>query len=485
MNNTLKTLSIALLGGAVALGGYKLIEKDEVAVNEAQPSTVLTQAAPVRTVASPAVGMAGLPDLTDAAQTSLNTVVHVRTEYENQYQYNPWFDMMGQMPGAVSTGSGVILSQDGYIVTNNHVIEDASKIEVTLNDNRSYIAELVGADPAYDLALLKVEDQDLPFSVFGDSESLAIGEWVLAVGNPFNLNSTVTAGIVSAKARNINILEYDPNQQIFPVESFIQTDAAVNPGNSGGALVNTRGELIGINTAIASRTGSYSGYSFAVPSSIVQKVVQDLIEFGRVERAYIGVEISNLNQDLADQLEIEDVKGVYVSGVVENSAADEGGIAKGDIILDIAGRKIHNFAELQGEVSKYRPGDEIAINIKRDNKQKTINVILQDRYGNKETGVVAEEESTLKLANIGAEFRPISDAQKSKLGINGGVQITELDNGPLRRAGIKEGLIITKIDKKEVSNLEDVADLLGSKEGGVLIEGVYPNGTTVYYGFGM
>ncbi|MFT4660031.1 MAG: serine protease Do [Patiriisocius sp.] len=483
MNAMLKTVSIALFGGLVALGGYKLIEKEE------QPSFKdRISAAPVHKTNMPAASVGDFVDLTGAAETSLNTVVHIKTQYQTQYQNNPWFEMLGQMPGGKmmqSSGSGVILSQDGYVVTNHHVIENATKIQVTLNDNRSYTAELIGSDPAYDLALLKIDDEDLPFSTFGDSESLRIGEWVLAVGNPFNLTSTVTAGIVSAKARNINILEYDPNKQIFPVESFIQTDAAVNPGNSGGALVNTRGELVGINTAIASRTGSYSGYSFAVPSSIVQKVIHDLLEYGKVERAYIGVEIANLNQELADRLNISDVKGVYVSGVIENSAADEGGIFKGDIITEIDGNNIGSFAELQGQVSKYHPGDEINISIKRDNKELSLDVILQDRLGNKTVANREEKSESLDLSSLGAKFSPVSKEELQRLGIARGVQITDLNNGPLLKAGIKEGLIITKIDKQEIANPNDVVSLLGSKEGGVLIEGIYPNGTTAYYGFGI
>jgi len=482
MKKTLQTLSIALLGGIIALGGYKFIEKDPKPTFK----EILSQT-PVRQASMPIGSLGELVDLTGAAETSLNTVVHVKTEYQSQNQYNPWYDMLGQQGGRTmqSSGSGVILSQDGYIVTNNHVIEDASSIEVTLNDNRSYKAELIGADPAYDLALLKVEDEGLPYSSFGDSESLKIGEWVLAVGNPFNLNSTVTAGIVSAKARNINILEYDPGRQIFPVESFIQTDAAVNPGNSGGALVNTRGELVGINTAIASRTGSYSGYSFAVPSSIVQKVIHDLLEYGRVERAYIGIEISNLNQNMADRLDIADVQGVYVSGVIAQSAADEGGIEQGDIISQIEGREINSFAELQGEVSKYHPGDKIDILIKRGNKELLVDVILQDRLGNKKVAVREERKDIGESSILGAKFKSVSKSDLHRLGIETGVQITDLGSGPLKNSGIKEGLIITKIDKQEIANLDEVVSLLDSKEGGVLIEGIYPNGTKAYYGFGM
>ncbi|MDA0714425.1 MAG: PDZ domain-containing protein, partial [Bacteroidetes bacterium] len=309
-----------------------------------------------------------------------------------------------------------------------------------------------------------------------------IGEWVLAVGNPFNLTSTVTAGIVSAKGRNINILDFDPNREIFPVESFIQTDAAVNPGNSGGALVNTRGELIGINTAIASRTGSYSGYSFAVPSSIVQKVTHDLLEFGNVQRAYIGVSIAELNQELADRLGIEDVAGVYVRGLTEGGAAAIVGIREGDIIYMVAGKRVNHVPELQEHVSRYRPGDKLKVTVKRGNDLLEYDVTVTDRYGN------TTVDTSARSANVrtkDAVFEVVGKQELERLNIAMGVRLSQDLNGRFSILIRNSGFIITRINKKTIEKPEDVVSLLEPKEGGVLIEGVYPNGTVAYYGFGM
>jgi len=476
------TLTIAAcLGGVVALIAFQqFLAPAPIIIND------------TASIASPAVKQVSLPadesgetlDFTMAAERTVNSVVHIKTESMHPQAQNPWFEMFNQgVPQKVhSTGSGVIISQDGYVVTNNHVIANATEVKLTLNDNRTYTAEVIGADPAFDLALLKIDAEGLPHVSFGNSDDVKVGQWVLAVGNPFSLTSTVTAGIVSAKARNINILEFDPNQEIFPVESFIQTDAAVNPGNSGGALVNTRGELIGINTAIASRTGSYSGYSFAVPSSIVQKVTHDLVEFGDVKRAYIGVSIAELNQGLADQLGIDDVRGVYVNGLTPDGAAAVVGIKVGDIITRVGGLAVDNVPELQERISTHRPGDKVKISVKRDNKAMDFDVVVRDREGN--TAIVPRSVSTSTQV-MGASFAEVSSAERSRLQIRSGAKLKEDKEGRFRNAGIKDGFIITRIDKKVISGPEDVSALLGSKEGGVLIEGVYPNGVTAYYGFGM
>ena len=478
MKKIIGTLGIAMLGGLFSIGIYKGLIEEPVAVK------VLEQT-PVRYASLPMDGEGNTLDFTQAVNASLNTVVHIQTQTMSQTSYNPWMDMFNQrMQPQVQqgSGSGVIISQDGYIVTNNHVIDRADKITVTLEDNRTLEAEVIGADPAFDLALLKVKGSNLPFATFGNSDAVKVGEWVLAVGNPFNLTSTVTAGIVSAKGRNINILAYDPNQEIFPVESFIQTDAAVNPGNSGGALVNTRGELIGINTAIASRTGSYSGYSFAVPSSIVQKVTHDLLEFGNVQRAYIGVSISDLNQEVADQLGIKDVSGVYVRGLVTGGAAANAGIKEGDIIYKVGAHRVTHVPELQEQVSQYRPGDKIKVTVKRNNDLLEYDVVVTDRNGG--TSLISQPK-TNPVNGSGAIFETVSKQDLDRLRIPAGVRLQKDVEGKFSRAGIKEGFIITRIDKKNITGPEDVVSLLGSKEGGVLIEGVYPNGTVAYYGFGM
>jgi S1-C subfamily serine protease len=322
---------------------------------------------------------------------------------------------------------------------------------------------------------LKIEAKDLAFSTYGNSDDVKVGEWVLAVGNPFNLTSTVTAGIVSAKARNIHIL---PDQK-FPIESFIQTDAAVNPGNSGGALVNTRGELIGINAAIASNTGSYSGYSFAIPVNIVKKVVDDLVEFGTVQRGFIGVSIREVDAALAKEKELKTLNGVYVNGLTDGGAAEDAGIKEGDIITSINGVSIKTSPELQEQVGRYRPGDKIDVAVIRNNTTKTIPVILRNKEGN--TKVTRNETISL----LGATLEMAPENELSKLGVRSGVQVKELQTGKLKAAGLREGFIITSIDNMEVKSAGEVTEYLSSKRGGVLIEGVYPNGMRAYYGFGM
>jgi serine protease Do len=423
-------------------------------------------------------------DFIAASELSVPAVVHVKTTYggasgsSQSYSFRDFFwgnpGYPNQQP-AMGAGSGVILSDDGYIITNNHVVDNASKVEVTLNDKRTFTAKVIGTDPSTDLALLKVEEKGLPVVAYGNSDAVKVGEWVLAVGNPFNLTSTVTAGIVSAKARNIHIL---PDQQ-FPIESFIQTDAAVNPGNSGGALVNSSGELIGINTAIASNNGAFSGYSFAVPVSIVRKVVDDLLEFGYVQRAFIGVSIRDVDSKLAMEKELKSLKGVYVNGLTEGGAAEEAGIREGDVIIKVNGIEVASTPELQEQVSRHRPGDKINVVLMRGGSQKDVTVTLRNKNGN--TGIVKNEA----LNMLGAELEPVSADLLSKLGIEQGVQVRKLAAGKLRSAGIREGFIIQSIDKKLVSTTEDIESALNNKKGGVLMEGIYPNGVRAYYGFGL
>ena len=376
-----------------------------------------------------------------------------------------------------ASGSGVLISEDGYIVTNNHVIEGASTIEITLQDNRLYEAELIGTDPTTDLALVKIEGANLPHLSFGNSDDIQVGEWVLAVGNPFGtLTSTVTAGIVSAKARNINILQ-DPNNQ--QIEAFIQTDAAVNRGNSGGALVNLRGELIGINTAIATQTGSYAGYSFAVPASLVQKVANDLLEFGSVQRALLGVAIRDVNAKLAKDKQLDVVAGVFIDEVVRGSAASEAGIESGDVIVEINDQKVMNVAQLQELVARNRPGDGVKVTYWRDGEMVKVEAVLKGTKVMVETVVEPQEVDF----EGGVFIDPPADVLE-ELEIEGGAQLVELGSGKWREAGLQKGFIITAIDKTKIINAQQLQEVMAGKDGGILIEGYRADGSEAYFGYG-
>lgn len=486
MYNTKHVIVTAIIASATALGINHWIHKSRSA--HAQEQIIHT---PVYYTHAQEPAEGGPTDFTYAAEKSIHTVVHIKTsataQTNNNYFHDPFryfFEPSTPQQKELrrGSGSGVIVSQKGYILTNNHVIEGADKIEVTLNDKRTYIAELIGTDPSTDLALLKINETNLPFINYGNSDEVRIGEWVLAVGNPFNLTSTVTAGIVSAKARNINILNHNPGKNINPIESFIQTDAAVNPGNSGGALINTRGELIGINTAIASNTGSYTGYSFAIPVNIARKVVADLIEFGTVQRAFIGITIRDLDAKLAEEKNISEIKGVYVEGLTKGGAAETAGIKHGDIILKVAGSNVNNVPELQEQVSRYRPGEQIEIILKRGRDTKNIRVVLKNKDG--DTNIV-EKSKEEAVASLGATFEPASKTELKKLNIDGGLKVIKLQAGKLLSIGVKEGFILTAIDKNKVHSVEDLKNILQHKTGGVLIEGIYPSGTRAYYGFGI
>lgn len=470
---------IALLGGGSALTFNHFFSQPEKVIiteknDESNPNAHFVNYTPEGSI-----------DFTKAAELSLNAVVHIKTNTTVSY-YDPFREMLygnGKFDQKMqSSGSGVIISEDGYIVTNNHVIRNADEIEISLNDKKSYKAEIIGADPSTDIALLKIKDKGLPHISYGNSDNVKVGEWVLAVGNPYNLTSTVTAGIVSAKGRDINILRNDPLSGKTALESFIQTDAAVNPGNSGGALVNASGQLVGINTAIQSQTGAYSGYSFAVPVNIVKKVVNDLVEFGTVQRAYIGVSIRNIDKKLADEESISTLNGAYVSETMPNGAADEAGIKKGDVITKIGSVKISNVTELQEQVGQFRPGDNLIVTVLRDGKETEIPVNLKNLEGT--TKIVKAED--MKVAkSLGAQLADVSDEEKEKLNIDGGVKIIQLNGGKLRSVGITEGFIINKVDKKPVANTEEFLEIMKNKSGGILLEGIYPNGKKAYYGFGL
>ena len=432
-----------------------------------------------------------------AAELALPTVVHIKTSAtqraEPDFQQDPFFNFFfGQPQGnfgqgrqnkVMSAGSGVIVSQDGYIVTNNHVVENAETIEVTLNDKRTYVATLVGRDPNTDLAVLKIKESNLPSIAYGNSDELKVGEWVLAVGNPFNLTGTVTAGIVSAKGRNLDAMSADPKSGAYPIESYIQTDAAINPGNSGGALVNTAGQLVGINAAIKSNTGSYTGYSFAIPVNLVKKVIADLVEFGEVQRAFLGISIRDLDAQLAKEKGIKEIKGVYVNTVTSGGAAESAGIQDGDVITKIADVEVNNVPELQEQVGKFRPGDKISVELKRNDEIKTLTMTLRNSKG---STAITKHEHLDAINLLGANFVPASTEDLNRLRIKNGLKITQLGNGKLREAGIRAGFVVTKIDKKEIQEKGDLQEALANKEGGVLIEGVYAqNGLHAYYALGL
>jgi len=480
MNNLKKgifTLLVALVGGFIALMAYTRYFNDPKIVTVQQDQSM-------RYASLPTSNSAPLPDLTFAAENSVHSVVHIKvTQKGSYYGSNNIFDyffgdggyQQQQGPPRQGAGSGVIITPNGFIVTNNHVIDGADEINVVLNDKREFKAKLIGTDPSTDLALLKVDAVDLPVLAFSNSDNLKLGEWVLAVGNPFNLTSTVTAGIVSAKSRDIGI---NPDQM--RIESFIQTDAAVNPGNSGGALVNTRGELVGINTAIASQTGSYSGYSFAIPANIVQKVVSDLKEYGDVQRALLNVKIGSVDAETAKKYNLDKIEGVFIGEVQPGGAAELAGIKDNDVIISVDGVPVNSTAELQEQISKHRPGDKVTVVVKRDNKKKPFNVTLRNKHG--DTDIVKGDNPD---DIFGAKFVAASDRDKEELGIRYGVKITELGNGKFKDAGIKKGFIITQVNKSAVSEVNELKRIIKNSRGGILVEGIYPNGEVAYYVFGI
>ncbi|OON68024.1 Do family serine endopeptidase [Hymenobacter sp. CRA2] len=489
-------LGSAVLGGSVAVGGYKLLEPartDAPQAVAADPNVRYTSALRNSTYNVPE----GL-NFVAAASAVTPAVVHVMTEYapkmaqNDQIRMDPFlrqffgddFDggMRRQQSGPqVGSGSGVIIAANGYIVTNNHVIDKADKIEVVLDDKRKYSATLVGADPTTDLALLKVNADNLPYVRYGNSDNVKVGEWVLAVGNPFNLNSTVTAGIISAKGRNINILAREDRMGI---ESFLQTDAVVNPGNSGGALVNLNGDLIGINSAIASHTGSFEGYSFAVPSSIVSKVIDDLLKYKVVQRALLGVNIREVDATLASEKKLKTLDGVYVVGMGKTSAAAEAGLKEGDIITEINGVKVNTSSQLQEQVARFRPGDKIKVSYLRGDDRRTASATLRNASG---TTDIVREETAAAIEYEGAKFAPLSRQEMNKLDLDGGAKISDVRSSNFRETGIGDGFIITRIDKNKVSKPQDVKRYLeaAKQSQGALVEGVYPDGRKAYYPIGQ
>lgn len=419
-------------------------------------------------------------DFTFAAEKTVHGVVHIQCETTVQSVfYDDFFSFLlppqSRERSYQTSGSGVIISEDGYVITNNHVVQDAETINVVLNDKRSFVARLVGNDPSSDLAVIKIEADGLEPLQFGNSDEVKIGEWVLAVGNPFNLTSTVTAGIVSAKARNINILGNKMSNA--PIESFIQTDAAVNPGNSGGALVNLKGELVGINTAIASSTGSYTGYSFAIPSNIVRKVTSDLIQYGMTQKANIGVHFAEMDSKLAEVKGIKSVRGIYIGYVIKDGAADKAGIKDGDIITSIDGKNVNSNAEFNEVLAQHSPGDVVKVAIERDGKPFYFDVTLFNSMGN--TDIIRNDTEAAEQILSGS-FREVNDKEKQQYGISKGIVIEKVGKSPFARLGIKNGFIITSIDKKVNISIEDIRQL-EKKKGKLIVEGFYPNDSRTYY----
>ena len=475
------TLMLAAMMAAVSCSNSTQEQKQEESLtpNE-QPVSQIEQMQQPQMQRTAFLPSANTPDFVDAAENSVNAVVHIMTKVVKQSNtYNDFFGaLLGQLYGypgqtrsntMVAYGSGVVLSPDGYIVTNNHVVDGADEVEVTFNNKVKKTATIIGTDPTTDLALIKVEAEDLDFLVFGDSDQVRIGEWVLAVGNPFNLTSTVTAGIVSAKARDLSILGEGTS-----VESFIQTDAAVNPGNSGGALVNTKGELIGVNAAIASHTGSYEGYSFAIPSNIVRKVVDDLLLYGQTQRGYLGVQIAELTAELAEQKGLADVEGVYVAEVTEGGAAKAAGMKDGDVITAINNKKVNTKTQLMETVRQYRPGDKLEVEVNRKGTHHHYTLTLLNEAGNVD---VVKKGDSFYNAEFGLLLQPISQNDMNRLNIHNGLKIVEIREGRFMNSGVPVDFVITKVNGYAVNNKTELENALRSNRNHrTTIEGVYPNG---------
>ena len=481
MNKNIMTVAASVvLSGVVAAGIVK------AATPSTDSSTKTTTSYSIDGAAYRTVNLAenDYPDFTYAAESAVDAVVFVKVTIKTQQQYfiDPFFKFFfgDQVPQAQEreqqgSGSGVIIRGDGYIVTNNHVVQGASKVEVTLNNNKVYEAKVIGTDPVTDVALIKIEAEYLPIVPFADSDQLRLGEWVLAIGSPLGeqLRGTITAGIVSAKGRSM------PNYSgEFKIESFIQTDAAVNPGNSGGALVNKKGELVGINTAIVSQTGAYSGYSFAVPSNIVKKVVGDLIDFGSVKRARLGVAMSPVTEKIAEEMKLSSLEGVYINEIVKGGAADKAGVKTGDILLKVDETVIKSPSALQEKVNSYHPGDKASLTVIRDGK--TITLPVEFQGGEAQTGTVDEDGS---IAFYGGKLREAPKEKLEMLGLKKGVEIVSAGSGTLAQAGAKDGFIILYVNDQPVANPQDVLNIAKKSRRAVYVEGVDAVGKKGFFGF--
>ena len=470
-----------LVGGLVSLFGFYALAPQLFKRSNSQeyPTAAAQMARYAALSSSPGFDFTGVAEIANPA------VVHIKTTSGGSQSRQPqggtpfdpfeFFNGPGfrfDSPGPkMASGSGVIISEDGYIVTNNHVIENANKIEVVLNDKRSYLAELVGTDKNTDLAVLRISDAELPFLKLGNSDEVKVGQWVVAVGNPFNLNSTVTLGIVSAMGRNIDLLRSQGNQ--YAIENFIQTDAAINPGNSGGALVNTSGELIGINTAIASQTGSYAGYGFAVPVNLMKKVVNDIMKYGKVQRAILGVSIQDINQALQEEKNLPDLKGVFIADVVSEGSADKAGVKKNDVILKIDGEEVNSSSKLQEKVGKYRPGDKITLTIRRAGDLKELKATLLSKDGEAKLSAAAPVNSK---SYLGMNLTTTTKEEREKLNIKAGAKVESLEKGVFENAGIPKGFVITHINNERVYSPQGAISVLNGLSGAIVIEGKTKSG---------
>lgn len=462
----------------VFFGLFSVAFMSQCQTNANQPDNNLNYQELVKMIRNTESMKGGNVNFVAAAAISTPCVVHIKTKKSVQtIVRHPFQDFFGndfyfQQPGIQKqegSGSGVIVSTDGYIATNNHVIQDADEIEVILSNKKVFKAKLIGTDKETDIALLKIEESNLPAMSYANSDSTMVGEWVLAVGNPFNLESTVTQGIVSAKGRSLNM--DSKNRQINPIESFIQTDAAVNPGNSGGALVNLKGELIGINTAIASPTGAYAGYAFAVPSNLVKKVVQDIREYGMVQRAYLGISIANLTQEIAKELKLNSLDGIVITSLFKTGAAQEAGLEVKDVIVKINENEVKTSAELLEQISNYRPGDKIQVSYYRNGTLKTTQVTLKNKENT--TSIVKDNQ----YSKIGLVTKALSPDEIARMGIRNGVRVTEIKSGIIQQStDMKAGFIITTLNDKSVTSEQDIKDIIESiGKGTIIIEGFYPN----------
>ena len=485
----LKSVGLGILGGIIPLTAVLLFQQ----INSSNSQNYFSSNQ--NNVPSSTVNFnemsASAPSFVQASASSINSVVHVTTKVVQQGVVRDPLMELFYGPGAgrrqnflaQGSGSGVVISPNGYIVTNNHVVQNASEIEVIFNNKEKYKATVVGTDPSTDIAVLKIEAKNLAAIPFGNSDAVQVGEWVLAVGNPFNLTSTVTAGIVSAKGRNINIIGENSPEQTFPIESFIQTDAAVNPGNSGGALVNTKGELVGINTAIASQTGSYSGYSFAIPVNLVKKIVKDIIDFGVAQRGFLGLQISDVTQEIKEKENLKNTQGVYIGKVVENSASAKANIKSGEVILKIGSKEVNKASEVLEEVGQSRPGDTLSLTIQhKDGTTSIKDVVLQNQDGKTDFVKVSTVNTNTAL---GANFAEISSQEKSELGISNGIKISKLMPGKLKSLGLEEGTIITKVNNEPITSIGQFQKVISkNNSGGILLEIVTQTGRKEYIGFG-
>jgi Do/DeqQ family serine protease len=478
-------LFMAILGAFIALFVYtRFIDKPSDRLTKVSSELNIPEPRPILTSLGEQVAQV---DLTYAAEQTVHAVVHVRTSTMVSSQYNnpivEWFygENNRQPREMKGYGSGVIISPDGYIITNNHVVENAEKVNVTLNDNREFVAQVVGHDDPSDIALLKIKADNLSYIKYGDSDQLRLGEWVLAVGNPFNLTSSVTAGIVSAKGRNLDFTRGEQDNR--RIASFIQTDAALNPGNSGGALVNTKGLLVGITSAIISPSGAYAGNSFAIPINIVKKVVDDLRQYGEVQRALIGVKIEDVTSDLIDKenLKLDGVKGIYLNTIIQGGSAYDAGMKEKDVIVGVNGVNVGSVSELQEQVGRYRPGDKVDITYIRNGKENTVPIIMKNYANN--TKIVAPGESEGAGTVLGAKLEAISSDDKGNFNIDYGVKVVELNDGRLKDLGIRKGYILLTVNGKKVQTAADVRQVTNNEQNITTIEGIETNGTHFSYQF--